>query len=69
MSEAIARAGEKIEEQIGPFLSYPRPYPNIVVDNWKWLKEARYWIAFEPISDGYMITAIFYDAANIPGRL
>lgn len=69
MSEAIERAGARIEEQIGPFLLYPRPYPAILVDNWKWLKEARYWIAFEPVFDGYMITAVFYDTANIPGRL
>lgn len=69
MSQAIERAALKIERQIGPFLPHPRPYPVIAIQNWKWLKEARHWIAFEPMSDGYAITAVFYDASNIPGRL
>lgn len=69
MTVAMASAVKQIEDQVGPFWQAPRPYPGATRRQWKWLKSHRYWIAFEPISEGYAITAIFYDAANIPGRL
>jgi hypothetical protein len=69
MTEAMAMAAARIEEQAGPFWPAPRPYPGLAIYGWRWLKEARYWIAFTQISDGYAITGIFFDTANIPGRL
>lgn len=69
MTAAVAVAVHNIEEQIGPFWGAPRPYPGATRRRWKWLKSHRYWVAFEPISGGYAITAVFYDTANIPGRL
>ena len=69
MTEAVAMAAARIEEQAGPFWPAPRPYPDLEAYGWQWLKEARYWIAFVPISSGYAITGVFYETANIPGRL
>jgi hypothetical protein len=33
-----------------------------------WIKEGRYWIAYNPAPEP-TIVAIFYESANIPGRL
>jgi hypothetical protein len=33
-----------------------------------WIKEGRYWIAYR-LSPGPMIVGVFYESANIPGRL
>ncbi len=69
MTEAVARAAARIEKWAGPFWPAPRPYPDLAEYGWQWLKEGRYWIAFAKVSDDYAITGIFFDTANIPGRL
>jgi len=69
MMEAVASAIARIEQQTGPFWPAPRPYPDLAEYGWRWLKEGRYWIAFASISEGYAITGIFFETANIPGRL
>jgi hypothetical protein len=69
MAEAIAMAAARIEEQAGPFSPAPRPYPDLATYGRRWLKEGRYWVAFVPISGGYAITSVFFETANIPGRL
>jgi hypothetical protein len=33
-----------------------------------WIKEGRYWIAYNPAPEP-TIVAVFYESANIPGRL
>jgi hypothetical protein len=68
MSEAIAMAAARIEEQVGPFLPAPRPYPDLAEYGWQWLKEGRYWVAFAAIPEGHVIVGVFYDGANIPKR-
>ncbi len=69
MTEAVAMAAARIEERAGPFLPTPRPYPDLADLGWQWLKEGRYWIAFTVLQDGYAITGIFFETANIPARL
>ncbi len=69
LTEAIAIAVTRIEEQAGPFWSAPRPYPELVTYGWRWLNQARYWIAFTPIPGGYSIMGVFFETVNIPGRL
>jgi len=69
MAEAIAMAVIRIEERAGPFLSNPRPYPDLADLGWQWLKEGRYWIAFATITEGYAITGVFFETANIPARI
>jgi hypothetical protein len=43
--------------------------PGLSSYRWQWLKQGRYWVAFTALPDGYAITAIFFETANIPGRL
>lgn len=69
MLEAVALAKLRIEKGLGPFYDAPRPYPGIQRAGWRWLKEGAYWIAFTDEPGMSAILAIFYEAANIPGRL
>ncbi len=69
MMEAVAMAAARIEEQAGPFLPTPRPYPDLADLGWQWLKEGRYWIAFDITQNGYAITGVFFETANISARI
>lgn len=65
----IAKAGERIEAQRGPFFPTPRPYPNLTRPAWLWLKEGPYWIAYVSDSHGAVIQAVFHEAADTPNRI
>jgi len=67
--DSIERASARYLANQGQFYDAPRPYPTLLRPGWRWTKEGRYWIAFGPAKDGPVIRAIFYEAANIPGRL
>ena len=67
--DSIERASARYLANRGQFYDAPRPYPTLLRQGWRWTKEGRYWIAFSPTKGGPVIRAIFYDAANIPGRL
>ena len=69
LADSIDRASARYLANRGPFYDAPRPYPALLRRNWQWTKEGRYWIAFSPAKSGPVIRAIFYDSANIPGRL
>ena len=69
MTAAVAGAVRRIEVQAGPFWPAPRPYPDLAMYGWRWLKEARYWIAFADTPDGDTITGVFFETANIPDRI
>jgi hypothetical protein len=68
MTEAVAMAAGRIEDNPGPFWAAPRPYPDLSDLGWRWLKEGRYWVAFAGIPGGHAITGVFFDTANIPAR-
>lgn len=68
MTEAVEIAAVRIEAKEGPFWSAPRPYPDLADLSWQWLKQGRYWIAFAAAANGYAITGIFFETANIPDR-
>ena len=67
--DSIERASARYLAGRGMFYDAPRPYPTLLRPGWRWTKEDRYWIAFSPAKKGSVIRAIFYEAANIPGRL
>jgi len=69
LADSIDRASARYLANRGPVYNAPRPYPSLLRRNWRWTKEGRYWIAFSPAKSGPVIRAIFYDSANIPGRL
>lgn len=64
---AIDLAVTQIQDGHASALSHPRPYPALSDRGYLWTKSGRYWIAYS--TRPYQIIAIFYDTANIPGRL
>jgi plasmid stabilization system protein ParE len=66
---AITQAGLRIEAQQGLFFPAPRPYPGLIRAGWIWLKEGPYWIAYTMEPDGAVIQVVFYETADITGRL
>jgi plasmid stabilization system protein ParE len=65
---ALERASARIDREPEAGLPAPRPYPEVARPEVRWIKEGRYWIAYttERVP---MIVGVFYDTANIPGRL
>jgi hypothetical protein len=46
----------------------PRPYPALVRPGLAWIKVGRYWVAYRT-TPRLRIDAVFYETADIPGRL
>lgn len=65
---AIDRAAERIERNTAARLPAPRPYPSLARQGRVWMKSGRYWIAYSTTTPP-VIMAVFYDQADIPGRL
>jgi plasmid stabilization system protein ParE len=68
LSAALTNAEERIARAPHEGLPAPRPYPMLRSADRLWIKEGRYWIAYRP-SPEPMIVGVFYESANIPGRL
>jgi plasmid stabilization system protein ParE len=68
LSDALKEAERRIEADPGAGLPAPRPYPSLARPGRVWTKSGRYWIAYS-VTTPPMILAVFYDQANIPGRL
>ncbi len=68
LDQALADAEAKIEHASGAGLPAPRPYPQLARPGWAWIKSGRYWVAYRPGSTP-VIVAVFFETANIPGRL
>lgn len=64
---AIEAAWDKIVIDRAGWLAAPRPYPHLAIPGRAWIKAGRYWIAYRTIPP--VIVAVFYETANIPGRL
>jgi plasmid stabilization system protein ParE len=65
---ALDQAEGKIETNPAAGLPAPRPYPQLAHPGRKWLKAGRYWIAYNPTNPP-VIVAVFYETADIPGRI
>ncbi len=64
---AVDEAAARIEHDPAAGLPSPRPYPRLARPGRAWTKAGRYWIAYSTTRPP-VILAVFYDAANIPGR-
>lgn len=64
---ALEQASRIIENNPMAGLAAPRPYPHLARPDRLWVKAGRYWIAYEPTTP--VIVGVFYETANIPGRL
>jgi hypothetical protein len=65
---ALADSEAKIERAPGGGLPAPRPYPQLARPGWAWIKSGRYWVAYRT-GPAPVIVAVFFETANIPGRL
>jgi plasmid stabilization system protein ParE len=65
---ALETAWQKITSNPTAGLAAPRPYPHLARPGRAWVKAGRYWIAYTA-SPTPVITAVFYDAADIPRRV
>ena len=68
LRNAVTAAWEKIATSPGAGLPAPRPYPQLAQPGRAWLKSGRYWIGYrtQPTT---AIVAVFFETANIPGRV
>jgi plasmid stabilization system protein ParE len=64
---ALEEASRRIETNPKAGLATPRPYRHLARPDRLWVKAGRYWIAYEPMAP--IIVGVFYETANIPGRL
>ena len=65
---ALVEAEQTIENRPDAGLSSPRPYPGLSRPGRRWIKAGRYWITYS-LDQPPVILGVFYDAADIPGRL
>jgi hypothetical protein len=67
MIRALVQAEAMIEAAPAEGLPAPRPYPDLARPGIFWRHQGRYWIAWRQFPR-LAIIAVFYDAADIPGR-
>ena len=65
---ALSQAMKQIADDPNGGLGAPRPYPALAQPGRAWTKAGRYWFAYS-LDTPPVITAVFYDAADIPRRL
>lgn len=65
---ALDQGERKIESNPAAGLAAPRPYPRLARPGRAWVRAGRYWVAYNTTQPP-VIVAVFYESANIPGRL
>ena len=65
---AMQEAAERIEADPAGGLPAPRPYPELARPRRAWVKAGRYWV-LDRTTTPPVIIAVFFETANIPGRL
>jgi len=68
LDRALADSEAKIERAPGAGLPAPRPYPQLARPGRAWIKSGRYWVAYRT-GPAPVIVAVFFETANISGRL
>ena len=68
LDRALVEAEAKIERAPAKGLPAPRPYPQLAQLGRLWVKSGRYWIAYQT-GPAPVIVAVYFETANIPGRL
>jgi hypothetical protein len=66
LARAIAEASRAIEAGRG--IPAPRPYPELAQPGRAWIHAGRYWFRYA-LTRPPVILGVFYDAADIPGRI
>lgn len=65
---ALENAERLIEHNPSAGLAAPRPYKWLARPGRAWLKSGRYWITYTTATPP-VIAAVFFETANIPGRM
>ncbi len=65
---ALDEAEHTIEGDPAGGFAAPRAYPSLARPGLAWVKAGRYWIAHST-AEPPVIVAVFYETANIPGRM
>ncbi len=68
LNAALEEAERKISENPAGGLAAPRPYRQLARRGMSWVQAGRYWVGYRT-APHLAIVAVFYDQANIPGRL
>ena len=68
LRNALTAAWDKIAKSPGAGLPAPRPYKRPARPGRAWLKSGRYWIGYRTHRTT-AIVAVFFETANIPGRM
>ena len=68
LDRALEQAERTITLQPEAGLPSPRPYPDLARTGRAWTKAGRYWISYS-LTSPPVILAVFYEAADLPGRL
>jgi plasmid stabilization system protein ParE len=68
LAAALRRAEQFIADTPNRGLSAPRPYPNLARPLRLWTKSGPYWVLYAPL-DPPIIFGVFYETADIPGRM
>lgn len=69
MRAAVDSAVDRIATDKARFLSAPRPYPSLANLGLLWTLSGRYWLSILVEVDVAVITGVFFDEADIPGRI
>jgi hypothetical protein len=65
---AVAEALARIEAEPERGSPAPRPYPSLARPGQAWCKVRRYWFRYS-LTSPPVITGVFFETANIPGRM
>ena len=68
LETALHDAERRIESDPAAGLPAPRPYPALARPEQAWVKAGPYWVRYS-IRTPPIITAVFYERADIPSRL
>ncbi len=68
LDRALEQAERVITLQPEAGLPFPRPYSGLARTGRAWIKAGRYWISYS-LTSPPVILAVFYEAADLPGRL
>lgn len=68
LQRALDEVELRIASQPEAGLPAPRPYPELARDGEAWTLAGRYWIVYSATFPP-VILGVFYDAADIPGRV
>jgi hypothetical protein len=68
LTAALDEAERRIESNPAAGLAAPRPYPQLARPGVAWIKAGRYWVSYTTTPPP-VIVGVFYETANIPGRL